>query len=162
MLARILFLSYLIASLASAQQGDKPGEVQKQPTFPIPPSPVLTPEQALKSFKLAPGFRIELVASEPLVSDPVAMAFDPDGRIWVVEMRGFMPNVDGKGEDAPVGRIVVLEDTDGDGRMDKSSVFLDGLVMPRAIALVRDYLNERGVTRAAALIGAIEQRARHA
>ncbi len=138
MLARILFLSYLIASLASAQQGDKPGEVQKQPTFPIPPSPVLTPEQALKSFKLAPGFRIELVASEPLVSDPVAMAFDPDGRIWVVEMRGFMPNVDGKGEDAPVGRIVVLEDTDGDGRMDKSSVFLDGLVMPRAIALVRD------------------------
>ncbi len=138
MLSRVLFLLFLIDSLAFGQQGDKPGEEQRQPTFSIPAAPVLTPQGALKSFKLAPGFRIELVASEPLVSDPVAMAFDPDGRIWVVEMHGFMPNVDGKGEDAPVGRIVVLEDTDGDGRMDKSRGFLDGLVMPRAIALVRD------------------------
>jgi len=138
MIYRILLFSLLISALARGQQGDKPGEDQKQPTFPIPPSPVLTPEQALKSFKLAPGFRVELVASEPLVSDPVAIAFDPDGRVWVVEMRGFMPNVDGKGEDAPVGRIVVLEDIDGNGRMDKSTVFLDGLVMPRAVGLVRD------------------------
>ncbi len=94
----------------------------------------------MKTFKLAPGFRIELVASEPLVEDPVAVAFDPDGRIWVVEMRGFMPDVDGKGEDQPVGRIVVLEDTDGDGKMDKRTVFADGLVMPRALCLVRDGL----------------------
>ena len=81
----------------------------------------------MKTFKVAPGFRIELVASEPLVEDPVAIAFDPDGRIWVVEMRDFMPDVDGKGEDQPVGRIVVLEDTDGDGKMDKRTVFADGL-----------------------------------
>ncbi|MBI3853710.1 MAG: HEAT repeat domain-containing protein [Verrucomicrobia bacterium] len=138
MLNRIFCCLIISIFVGRAQQGDKPGEVQNAATFPVPPSPALSPEQALKTFKLAPGFRIELVASEPLVSDPVAMEFDPDGRLWVVEMRGFMPNVDGVGEDAPVGRVVVLEDVDGDGRMDKSTVFLDGLVMPRAIGLVRD------------------------
>jgi glucose/arabinose dehydrogenase/mono/diheme cytochrome c family protein len=104
----------------------------------IPPAPVLTPEEALRAFVVEPGFRVELVAAEPLVEDPVAMAFGPDGRIWVVEMRGYMHNVDGRGEDLPNGRVVVLEDTDDDGRMDKSTVFLDGIVMPRSIALVDD------------------------
>jgi glucose/arabinose dehydrogenase/mono/diheme cytochrome c family protein len=138
MLFRILLVCWLMAVPAlQAQHGDRPGEVQKPPTFEIPPSPVLKPEEALKSFRLAPGFHIELVASEPLIHDPVAIAFDPDGRIWVVEMRGYMPNVDGTGEGEPKGRIVVLEDTDGDGKMDKSTVFLDDLFLPRAIALVR-------------------------
>ncbi|MEO8425633.1 MAG: HEAT repeat domain-containing protein, partial [Verrucomicrobiota bacterium] len=71
------------------------------------------------------------------VQDPVALTFDGDGRIWVVEMRGFMPTIDGAGEDSETGRISVLEDTDGDGRVDKSTVFLDRLVLPRAIALVK-------------------------
>jgi len=125
-----------------AQSGDKEGEKQVSlvPADKIPPAPVLSPEQALKSFKLAPGFRIELVASEPLVHDPVAINFAPDGKIWVLEMSGFMPNADGTGEDQPVGKIAVLEDTDGDGRMDKRGVFVDGLVMPRAMSLVRDGL----------------------
>jgi len=103
----------------------------------VPPAPVLTPEQALKSFKLAPGFQIEIAAADPLVHDPVAMVFDAAGRMWVVEMRAYMPNVDGKGEDARTGRIAVLEDTNGDGRMDKRTDFLTGLQMPRAIALVK-------------------------
>src|SRR5258707_15878868 len=115
----ILLFATISVSPLRAQQGDRAGEQQKQPTFPVPPSPPLTPEDALKTFKLAPGFHIELVASEPLVEDPIAIAFDPDGRIWVVEMRGFMQNVDAVGEDQPVGRVVVLEDTDGDGKMDK-------------------------------------------
>ncbi|MDB6064715.1 MAG: dehydrogenase [Pedosphaera sp.] len=135
---QILLFALVGLQPLGAQQGDKAGEEQKQPSFPVPPSPSLTPEEALKTFKLAPGFRIELVASEPLIEDPVAIAFGPDGRIWVVEMRGFMPNVDGTGEDQPVGRVVVLEDTDGDGKMDKRTVFADGLVMPRGIGLVRD------------------------
>ncbi|HZQ48165.1 MAG TPA: dehydrogenase, partial [Verrucomicrobiae bacterium] len=138
MLLRILLCSLLLVSVGQAQQGDRAGEVQQAPVIAVPPSPALSPEEALKTFKLAPGFRIELVASEPLVEDPVAIAFDPDGRIWVLEMRGFMPDADGKGEDQPVGRIVVLEDTDGDGKMDKRTVFADGLVMPRALCLVRD------------------------
>ncbi|HUR59176.1 MAG TPA: c-type cytochrome [Opitutaceae bacterium] len=121
-----------------AQRGDRPGEVMQPPpaTWKIPPAPALAPEDALKTLKLAPGFRAELVAAEPLVHEPVTIAFGPDGRLWVAEMRGYMPNVDGQGEDAPVGSIAVLEDTDGDGRMDKRTVFLDRLVLPRAIALV--------------------------
>ncbi|MFP6902796.1 MAG: hypothetical protein VCB81_03960, partial [Verrucomicrobiia bacterium] len=123
----------------SAQRGDRKGQEQPEVwrTMKVPPAPTLTPAQALKSFKLAPGFRIEIAAADPLVHDPVAMAFDADGRMWVVEMRAFMPNVDGTGEDARTGRVGVLEDTDGDGRMDKRTDFLTGLQMPRAIALVK-------------------------
>ncbi|MFP6665448.1 MAG: c-type cytochrome [Deltaproteobacteria bacterium] len=102
----------------------------------VPPAPVLSPEDELASFRVAPGFRVELVAAEPLVVDPVAMDWDDQGRLYVVEMRGFMPNLAGEGEELPVGRIVVLEDTDGDGRMDTSEVFLDSLVMPRAVAVL--------------------------
>ena len=98
------------------------------------------PVDEMKSFKIAAGYRIELVAAEPLVHDPVAMTFDPDGRIWVCEMRGFMPDVDGKRENEPVGTITVLEDTDGDGVMDKSTVFLDKLVLPRAVCWTTDGL----------------------
>src|SRR5688572_2242267 len=74
-------------------------------------SPPLAPDAAAKTFRLPPGYRLELVASEPMVVDPVWIDQDPDGRLWVVEMRGFMPNFEGTGEDAPVGRVVVLEDT---------------------------------------------------
>ena len=143
------FISIRIAALAAlflvaqstatvlAQNGDKGGEKQtpRVPKEKIPPAPVLPPEQALKSFKLPPGFRIEIVASEPMVETPIAMQWDGDGRLWVVEMRGYMPNPEARGELDPVGRISVLEDTDGDGRMDKKTIFLDNLVMPRALCL---------------------------
>lgn len=101
-----------------------------------PPAPVLSPSQALETFRVAPGFRVELVASEPLVVDPVAMDWDDEGRLYVVEMRGFMPDVDGNGEDQGIGRVVILEDEDGDGRMDTSQVFADGLVLPRAVQVL--------------------------
>jgi mono/diheme cytochrome c family protein len=126
----------LLAGLACAQQGDRPGEPQTAPPahWRIPPAPVLSPDEALKTFRLADDFlTIELFASEPMVQDPVAMDFDADGRLWVVEMRGFMPDIDGRGENEPVGRVSILEDTNGDGRADKATVFLDKLVLPRAI-----------------------------
>lgn len=100
------------------------------------PSPVRTPADELATFQVEPGLKVQLVAAEPLVQDPVVMTFDADGRLWVVEMRGFMPTIDGAGEDKPVGRVSVLEDRNGDGRMDVSTVYLDSLVMPRALALV--------------------------
>lgn len=100
------------------------------------PSPARTPTEELASFQIEPGLKIQLVASEPMVQDPVVTTFDADGRLWVVEMRGFMTTIDGTGENDRVGRVSVLEDTSGDGRMDVSTIYLDSLVMPRAIALV--------------------------
>jgi mono/diheme cytochrome c family protein/glucose/arabinose dehydrogenase len=127
----------LVAALA-AQRGDHKGK--QQPDLPadleVPSAPVLSPADGLRSLRVQPGFRVELIAAEPLVVDPVCIAFDELGRIWAVEMRGFMPNVDGKGELAANGRVVILTDTDGDGRMDTSDVFLDGLVLPRLVAIV--------------------------
>ena len=139
LLPRAMLVVVLCTPLARAQQGDKKGEVQiaRVPKEKIPPAPPLSSEQALKTFHLAPGFHIELVASEPMIEVPIIAQFDEDGRMWVVEMRGFMPSVDGVGEKEPVGRVSILEDTDGDGLMDKRTIFLDGLVMPRALALVR-------------------------
>jgi putative membrane-bound dehydrogenase-like protein len=137
-----VFLIILLCSVAPlfAQNGDRPGETQVAPfkDGEIPPAPLLTPEESLKTFKLQPGFKIELVASEPLIGAPVSMAFHPNGSLYVLEMRGYMPNVDGKGEQEIPGRVSILTDTDGDGKMDKSTVFLDGLIMPRAICLAYD------------------------
>ncbi|MEO8624999.1 MAG: hypothetical protein ABI625_28200, partial [bacterium] len=96
-------------------------------------APTYSPEDELARMHPVDGYRVELVASEPLVQDPIAVDFDADGRMYVVEMRGFMPNVKGTDEDRPVGRIVVVEDTNHDGVMDRATVFLDSLVMPRAI-----------------------------
>ncbi|HYG76526.1 MAG TPA: PVC-type heme-binding CxxCH protein [Planctomycetota bacterium] len=132
-----VLMPLLLACVFLRAEADRPGEAQPEPRIKLPPSPPLSPEQALQSFKLQPGFRIELVASEPLIQDPVAMTFDGDGRIWAVEFIGYMPNPEGKGEDAPVGNVVVLEDTNADWKMDKRTVFLDKLVLPRAIGLVK-------------------------
>src|SRR4051812_33741541 len=122
------------------------GQAQGQPAppplapFKSAPAPVLTPDQALRSLKVAPGFKVELAASEPLVHAPVAIQFGPDGRLWVVEMNGYSPVLGGEGEDEPNGRVVVLRDKNGDGRYDESTVFLDHLVLPRSIMLVGDGL----------------------
>jgi len=136
-----LLLPVLVAPLL-AQSGDKRGEAQAPlpAHIEIPPAPVRTPEQEAATFKLAPGFRAELIASDPLIADPIALQFGPDGRLWVLEMRGLMPNVNGDGENAPVCRVTVLTDTDGDGRYDQRTVFADKLVMARALALVGDGL----------------------
>src|SRR5436190_6821523 len=94
----------------------------------LPRIPLTEPANALKTFHVAPGFRVEQVAAEPLVADPVAVAFDENARLYVVEMRGYSENKDEK-----VSRIRLLEDTSGDGKFDKSTIFLDGLAWPTAI-----------------------------
>jgi mono/diheme cytochrome c family protein/glucose/arabinose dehydrogenase len=118
------------------QAGDVAGEAQPDPSAELaaPPAPVRSPEEERATFALADGLELELVASEPLLGDPVQAVFDATGDLWVCEMRGYMPDVDGTDEAAPVGAIAVLSDTDGDGRMDTRTVFLDELVLPRAIA----------------------------
>lgn len=97
-------------------------------------SPVLSAEESIKRMKLEEGFKIEIVADEPLLSSPVAMLFDEKGRIWVVEMENYMPDTLGTGEDLPTGKIVILSDKNGDGKMDDRQVFLDSLVLPRAFS----------------------------
>lgn len=100
------------------------------------PSPPKTPEEELASIVAEPGMKVQLVAAEPMVQDPVVITFDEDGRLWVVEMRGFMPDIDGNGERERVGRVSVLTDTNNDGMMDSSIVYIDSLIMPRALAIV--------------------------
>ncbi len=94
------------------------------------------PQISLEDYKVEEGFELEMVASEPLLTAPVAIDFDSKGRIWVAEMAGFMLNLEGDGEDSPSGAIKILEDRDNDGIMDHAKTFLDSLVMPRALALV--------------------------
>lgn len=91
----------------------------------------LTPEQAQKTFQLEPGLKIELVAAEPLVIDPVAVAWDENGKMYVAENRGY-PVGPGKGK-TPEGKIALLEDTDGDGKYDKRTTFAEGLTFPNGV-----------------------------
>ncbi|WP_431210910.1 DUF7133 domain-containing protein [Puia sp. P3] len=104
----------------------------------IPESKVLAPDSAIGKMHIQPGYSVRLVAAEPLIAAPVALSFDEKGRIWTVEMMDYMPDTSGTGEDAPSGRVVILSDTNADGRMDQSKVFLDSLVLPRAICLIED------------------------
>jgi mono/diheme cytochrome c family protein len=99
-------------------------------------SPPLSPAAALKTFYMPPGYHVELVASEPLIQDPVAIDWDTEGRLWAVEMPGFMIDVAGSRERDPIGRIVVLEDTNADGVMDKRTVFADHLVLARSLKVL--------------------------
>ncbi len=91
----------------------------------------LSPDAALRSLRVPDGYKIELVASEPLVTDPINVAFGEDGRLWVVEM-GDYP------EGQNQGRVKVLSDTDGDGVFDKAEPFLDGLSFPTGVHPWRD------------------------
>ena len=99
-------------------------------------APVLSAEEELKTMVLPPGYRAELVAKEPLVIDPIAIDFDPDGRLWVLEMPGFMSEPGGANSREPINNVVVLEDQNGDGVMDKRTVFADKLVLPRALKVL--------------------------
>jgi len=90
-----------------------------------------TAEAARDAIRVRPGFRVEVAASEPQVLDPIAFDWGADGRLWVVEMGDYPLGVDGKGK--PGGQVRTLEDTDGDGRYDKATVFLDGLGFPTGL-----------------------------
>ncbi|HEX9509378.1 MAG TPA: c-type cytochrome [Puia sp.] len=101
-------------------------------------APPLAADSAIAKMHIEEGFAVKLVASEPLIAAPVALSFDEKGRIWVVEMMDYMPDTAGTGEDLPTGKVVILSDKNGDGVMDTSQVFLDSLVLPRAICLIED------------------------
>ncbi|MBI1311274.1 c-type cytochrome [bacterium] len=105
----------------------------------LPRIPAMTPEQALKAFEIQQGFSLELVAAEPDVADPVDACFDEYGRMFVAEMHGYPfsqepTRLNPKGGGKPDAGIVrMLEDTDGDGRMDRSTRFADGIRWPTSV-----------------------------
>src|SRR5262245_41997799 len=99
-------------------------------------APVLSAEDEMKTLVLPPGYRVQLVAKEPLVIDPIAIDFDADGRLWVLEMPGFMSEAGAANSREPINDVAVLEDKDGDGVMDTRTVFADKLVLPRALKVL--------------------------
>jgi putative membrane-bound dehydrogenase-like protein len=92
-----------------------------------PAGPPYAPSDTLSRFRLDPGFRIELMAAEPDIQSPIAMDIDERGRWFVLEMPGYPVDT------RPTGRVKRLEDTNGDGRPDKSTIFADGLVLPTGV-----------------------------
>ncbi len=103
------------------------------------PYAVLSPEEEVVTFELSPGYRAEVAAAEPEVEEPVLTVFDGNGAMYVAEMRSYMQDVEGTGtKTLRNGRIKRLEDTDGDGRMDKVTVFVDNLNLPRMILPLDD------------------------
>jgi len=140
---RLIYLALVVLILATAQRCKYTGNkninsdsLSLRKT--IPPSPVLSPEEAIKKMRIEDGFTVKLVASEPMIAAPVAINFDEQGRIWVVEMQDYMPDTVGTGENKPIGKIVILTDTNHDGIMDKQKIFLDSLVLPRGLCLIED------------------------
>ena len=94
------------------------------------PAPV-APHQAVSTIRVRRGMTVELVAAEPLVQDPVAIAWGPDGKLWVAEMADYPNGMDDHGK--PGGRVRYLEDTDGDGRYDRSTLFLKDIPFPTGV-----------------------------
>lgn len=102
----------------------------------LPPVPPREPSEALATFRVEPGFRLELVAAEPLIADPVELAFDERGRLWVLEFPQYNQEFPG-GNPRVRGRLRVLTDRDGDGIMDTAATFAEGLNYASAFALWR-------------------------
>ena len=124
-------------SLLAAFGADAP---KYEPDFtPQPPVRALSPEEELKTIELPPGYSLELVLSErDGIREPVAIAFDGDARMYVAEMRTYMQDIDGNNEHDPKSRISRHESTKGDGVFDKHTVYLDNLVLPRAVLPLDD------------------------
>ena len=116
---------------ASAADPAQPGDEVYQTGF-------LFVEEARRSIELPEGYGLELVLSEPRIEEPVALAFDGDGAMYVVEMRTYMQNIDARGEKEPTSRISRHEDTDGDGTFDRGTVFIDNLLLPRMVLPLDD------------------------
>ncbi len=93
--------------------------------------PSMSPEDSLKAIVVPKGFKVELVAAEPLVVDPVAIDWGTDGKLWVCEMRDYPTGIDGNWK--PGGTVSYLEDTDKDGKYDKSTLFATGYPFPTGV-----------------------------
>jgi glucose/arabinose dehydrogenase/mono/diheme cytochrome c family protein len=117
----------------------------KQDSLNLPPvAPfaiiALTPEQSLTKFQVPEGYHIELVASEPMITEPVVITWDGNAKMYVAQMETYTQDADGTGTKDKKSRVILLEDTNNDGKMDKSSVFIKDLVLPRMLLCVNHEL----------------------
>jgi putative membrane-bound dehydrogenase-like protein len=116
----------IVPSLVTAQP--ETDDITKDYSGELPRIKPVPPEEALATFTVQPGFRLELAAAEPLVVDPVALSFDEDGRLFVAEMRDYSEQANDR-----LGAIRLLTDENGDGRFDRSTVYADDLSWPTAV-----------------------------
>jgi mono/diheme cytochrome c family protein/glucose/arabinose dehydrogenase len=100
---------------------------------PAPPVVPLSAMEQQKTFILKPGYKIEPILAEPHIKEPAAIQFDGNGRMYVLELRSYMQDIDANGELMPTSRISRWEDKDGDGIYETGVVFLDSLVFPRFV-----------------------------
>jgi mono/diheme cytochrome c family protein len=100
--------------------------------------PALKPADAIKTIEVPKGYRLECIASEPMVEEPASFAFDGNGAMYVCEWRTYMQDEEATKQLAPVSRVVKLVDTDGDGVMDRRTVFIDNVILPRTVLPMKD------------------------
>ncbi|MCB1100092.1 MAG: HEAT repeat domain-containing protein [Verrucomicrobiae bacterium] len=130
------FRSFGIAAPIKPEWGEpRDPEPEKPKTSQMESAP-LSPAETIAATHVADGFVLELVAAEPEIADPVAIDWGLDGKLWVAEMADYPYGMDGEGK--PGGRVRYLEDTDGDGRYEKSTLFVDGLRFPTSVMAWRD------------------------
>ncbi len=101
-------------------------------------APPLSPAESIRTMAIQPGYSLVPVLTEPHIHEPSAVAWDGNGRMYVVEMRAYMQDIDGKDQLRPNGRVSRHEDTDGDGVYDKHTVFADNLSLPRMVLPLRN------------------------
>ncbi len=127
-------LGFLLASCSPTEVSQAPAEPATQPA----PVKALSPEASIATMQMPKGYRLEPVLTEPQIAEPVMIAFDGNGRMYVAEMRTYMMDADGTGEQEPFSRVSRHEDTDGDGDYDRHTVFADKLLLPRIMLPLDD------------------------
>ncbi len=130
----------LLISLAAPGLAQTPRPPVPPPNdfTPQPQVPFLSPEEFLKTVELPDGYSLELVLAEPTIREPVAIAFDPNGAMYVAEMRTYMQDIDGKDQLTPRSAVSKHVSSKGDGVFDRHSTYLDKVLLPRMILPLDD------------------------
>ena len=135
--ARLVLIVALVAAAGLSALGQArlppPGPASRADFTPKEPIVAKTAEEQAKTFVLPPGYRMELVLSDPQIDTPAVIEFDGNGRMYISEFMTYMPDVEGTGQHEPRSRISRWEDKDGDGTFETRTVFVDNLVLPRSV-----------------------------
>lgn len=136
---RVLCVAIAVSVFHIAGSAEEPRPTAAVPDSGFPRVPPTEPRDALKTFRVRQGFHLDLLAAEPLVADPVDLAYDENGRAFVIEMRDYpLPEKPEEPPAPPLGRVRLLEDENGDGTFDRGTIFADQLSWPTAVALWKE------------------------